>query len=125
VPRRKSPSESEIFRAHRLLVQALAAYEREVAGGEPKIGDILVPLDGAGHPLPNPVIIRMSIEQVCRWLWTLFPPIPSGRGHELQFSRWWLAIRAGKRLADILREEGIPTAKHAAMRKHFERWRRT
>jgi hypothetical protein len=124
VPRRKPPSASEIFRAHRLLLQAGAAYDREVTGREPTIGDVLVPLDGAGHPLPNPVIIHTNIEEVCRWLRTLFLPLPLHRGHELEFSRWFLAIEAGKRLADILREEGIPTAKHAAMRKQFERWRR-
>jgi hypothetical protein len=70
------------------------------------------------------VVIHTNIEEVCRWLRTLFPPMPSDRGHEAQFSRWFFAIEAGKRLADILREDGIPPARHAAMRKRFERWRR-
>jgi hypothetical protein len=41
----------------------------------------------------------------------------------MQFARWWLKINAGKPLADILKEE-VPRAKHSALRKGFERWRR-
>jgi hypothetical protein len=125
MPRRKLPPAIEIFRVHRLLVQALAAYDRETTGREPMIGDIHVPLDDAGHPLPNPVIIRTNIEQVCRWLWTLFPPPPSGHGQEVQFGRWWVRIQNGERLADILREAVPEEKRRLTMRKNFERWRRT
>jgi hypothetical protein len=96
-------------------------------GRKPRAGEVYTPIDErTGEPPPNLVIIQRSLEQLLdlHWRQRLPRTFASQQQRWLQFARWWLEINAGKPLADILKEEGVAPAKHAALRRGFEHWRR-
>jgi hypothetical protein len=125
MPYRKRAPEGEFREMQRLLSMALIACDREIAGQKPRVGDIYTPIDShTGKPLPNLVVIQTSLQRVMAWLLRERLPRSVPSQQQLQFARWRLWIRAGARLADILREEVPEKKRRLTMRKNFERWRR-